>query len=207
MRLKVNAEEDAPKAQNCVTRAQRPYPNLLILPLHRLLQVRDFSNETFLLDTQLTDVLNSSRREARLRCRESRKETSSACMYSVERKRSIGAFLGDWRVKRRPFTFFPSAFWTNGRLHFCTFTRGDEYLHSAAPHFVLASLSFRWTGTEAQCGCVSLARIPVRNNRQIDNYLFSLETPNSYTPQSQTSQQCYRGRCGSHSPHWNIIQH
>lgn len=84
MSAKVNAECDKVNIkQNCWTRADWPYPNLFILPLHRLLQVRYFPNKTFLFVTQLTDVLNSSKRKSSLRCRERKqKERNSACIYT-----------------------------------------------------------------------------------------------------------------------------
>lgn len=49
------------------------------------------------------------------------------------------------------------------------FTPGDKYSHLAALHFVLASLSFHWTGTEGHCEHVSLAHFPVGNKRQFEN--------------------------------------
>lgn len=70
MRGKVSVQFHA-KETECmsakVPETWRPYPDFFILPLHRLLQVRYFSNQTFLFQTQLTDVLNGRKS---LRCRE-----------------------------------------------------------------------------------------------------------------------------------------
>ena len=60
---KVNSVWKVNKTQNCSTRAHRPYPNFFILPFHRLLQVRYFSNKTLLFYTQLTDLLHSRERK------------------------------------------------------------------------------------------------------------------------------------------------
>lgn len=69
MRVNVSVRFHA-KETEC-TSNMRPYPDFFILPLHRLLQVRYFSNKTFLFQTQLTDVLNSRKS---VRCRERNKK-------------------------------------------------------------------------------------------------------------------------------------
>lgn len=68
----------------------RPYPDLFILPLHRLLQVRYFSNKTFLFQTQLTDVL-IGRKSLGCGERETKRERSDACTCWLCEGRAVKA--------------------------------------------------------------------------------------------------------------------
>lgn len=79
-------------------RAQQSYPDFFILPLHRLLQVRYFSNKTLLFHIQLTDLLNSMRSKSL-----SRRENSDTCICRVHETRAVNRVmqpLGDKMVTK-----------------------------------------------------------------------------------------------------------
>lgn len=170
-RRDVNAECEVNETQNCWLRGRTP----IFLSFHSTVSCRsDISlRKPSCFKRSWRISWTTAKGNKVWEVEREQKEKGNTCIYTVCGKRKLWnatCSLFKWLTVA---VFLTSAFFfflNLRRLHFCT-TRSKTHKYSrlAALHFVLASLSSHWTGTEAHCGHVSLVPIPVRDKRQLDN--------------------------------------